>query len=199
MQLGIIILNYNTWDETLKCVASIQKFYVESQYKIYIVDNCSTEKLSMEQEEILLSLRNVEVIYAKENRGYSAGNNIGIKRAIEDSCTHFLICNSDIIVVDKTIWRMCNYMNKNMMVGIIGPQIYNTKDEFQPFYMLCELDGVGKLKNMALKTPFRIFLRKFKNNFIRTKELSEPLDVFGVSGCCFLVSDRCINEVYPLD
>lgn len=199
MLLGIIILNYNTWKETCTCINSINKFYDESPYKIYIVDNCSSEKTSEKQEMRLSSFHNIEIIYNKENKGYAAGNNIGLKKAIDDRCTHFLICNSDIAIVDKSVSQMCCYMNENPEVGIVGPQIYNIKNEFQPLYMLCQLDGIGKLKNMALKTPFKIFLKNFEHNFIRRKEISEPLDVFGVSGSCFMISERCIHEVYPLD
>lgn len=199
MLLGIVILNYNTWKETYTCVNSIEKFYKESSYKIYIVDNCSSEKISDEMKAELLSYGNIEIIYNKENRGFAAGNNVGLKKAMEDKCTHFLICNSDIIIVDQSISHMCSYINENLKVGIVGPQIYDINNRFQPFYMLCELDGMGKLKNMMLKTPFKIFLKRFEHNFIRKEEISEPLDVFGVSGCCFMVSERCIKEVYPLD
>lgn len=41
LKTGIVILNYNTSEETKKCVYSIRKF--EKQYTIYIVDNCSSD------------------------------------------------------------------------------------------------------------------------------------------------------------
>ncbi len=197
VKLGIIILNYNTWEESIQCIKSIEK-YTNIPYKIYLIDNKSKINASEEQLSIISDFKHTELIYSNENRGYSAGNNIGIKKALEE-CQYIMICNSDILFVDNSIEKMIEFLEKNKNVGIIGPTIYNTENILQPFYMITKLTAIGKIKNMLLKTPLKGFLKKFKENFIIDKEIEEPKKVFGVSGCCFLMSKECARFLYPLD
>ena len=39
--VGIVILNYNSWDDTRECIKSIQNAEQMLDYRIYLVDNCS--------------------------------------------------------------------------------------------------------------------------------------------------------------
>ena len=65
--------------------------------------------------------------------------------------------------------------------------------------MLTKLTAWGKIKNMCLHTPFGFLFKKFKNEFICDHQLDKPLKVFGVSGCCFMMSRDCAEYLYPLD
>ena len=38
--VGIVILNYNSWDDTRECIQSIQTAEQMLDYRIYLVDNC---------------------------------------------------------------------------------------------------------------------------------------------------------------
>lgn len=42
--IGIVILNYETWDVTLQCMESIMEAENEEMIRIYLVDNASTRK-----------------------------------------------------------------------------------------------------------------------------------------------------------
>lgn len=197
--LGIVILNYNTWDKSIICIDCINKNYDCEKTKIYLIDNASKIRPKDEVLEQINKFTNVELIYSELNKGYSAGNNIGIRRALDDGCQNILICNSDIVINDNSINIMKNYMNDNLQVGIVGPQIYDCNDDLQPFYMLKKLTAVGKLKNMMLKTPIRRLFASFEKSFIRTEVLEEPIKVFGVSGCCFMLSRECAEFLFPWD
>lgn len=106
-KLGIIILNYNTWRETVTCVDSIKK-YTSNPYVIYVIDNKSVDdslenlRLKYKQE------KDVIVIESEVNKGYSAGNNIGIKRAIADACDILFIVNSDIEILNNAFGQMAS-------------------------------------------------------------------------------------------
>ena len=196
--LGIVILNYNTWSEVKQCVESIVKFPPSDKYHIYVIDNNSSETIQDDVKDYLME-ESVEIVWNKENKGYAAGNNIGLKRAIDDNCDACLICNSDICFVDNSIDVLHQFVVKEERIGLVGPQIYNTKGEFQPFYMMIKLTATGKLKNMALHTPVKFLFRKFEKEFICKNEIKKPHKVFGVSGCCFMLSGDCLRYVYPLD
>lgn len=197
--LGIVILNYNTWQESVACVDSIEKHLQETKYTIYLVDNQSKIRPTREQLDRFENAEYVKVIFSEKNGGYSAGNNIGIKAALDDQCDQVLICNSDILIVDDSLSKMISFIENNLNVGIVGPQVFNKRDEFQPFYMMSKLTAIGKIQNMMLKTPLKGLCRGFESRFIYNSLLTEPRKTFGVSGCCFMMSRECAQFLYPLD
>lgn len=197
--IGIVILNYNTWSETIKCIESITTFSNDENVHIYVVDNYSPQKPTAEELATLQSYKNAEIIFHDKNNGYSAGNNIGLKKALDEGCDYYLISNSDILFVDNSISAMRTFLDENVDAGVVGPQIYNVEDKFEPIHMLTKLTGWGKIKNMLTHTPLRVLVKDFEQTFIRDKELEAPLKVFGVSGCCFMVSRKCMEQLYPLD
>lgn len=143
-KLGIIILNYNTWRETVTCVDSIKK-YTSNPYVIYVIDNKSVDdslenlRLKYKQE------KDVIVIESEVNKGYSAGNNIGIKRAIADACDILFIVNSDIEILNNAFGQMASTLLKKSSFMMIGPsvldnnnkeaQIPRRKQTFKFFYL----------------------------------------------------------------
>lgn len=197
--LGIVILNYKTWNETLDCIKSIDKHIGDINYRVYVVDNASPNKPDEETLGLLTGNPRVELIMHDENKGYSAGNNVGLKAALRDECEYVLICNSDILFVDDSINKMISFLVENNNVGIVGPQVYNGEGVFQPLYMKCRLTGMGKIKNMCLHTKLAFLGRRFEKKFIQRTEIEEPMKMFGTSGCCFMMSKECLQYLYPLD
>lgn len=195
--IGIVVLNYNTWNDSIKCVESIITV-TTVPYRIYIVDNCSLVNPSLEQLNWLCN-NNVKIIFNEGNFGYAVGNNIGLKCAYNDGCTSFIVSNSDVILKDDCIDKMIKYAENNPKVGIVAPVIYNREGCLQPIYMLSKLTALGKIKNMMLSTPLRSLFRSFKESFVMDKVPSRPLKVFGVSGCFFLITKDCYNRVFPFD
>ena len=91
--LGVVIANWNGEKILDKCLESfkLQEF---TDYKLYIVDNCSKDKslnIIRSYEEFL----NIELIELKENSGFAKANNLGIKKAIGDGCEYILTINND--------------------------------------------------------------------------------------------------------
>lgn len=195
--VGIVVLNYNTWNESIKCVESIVTV-TTVPYRIYIVDNCSLVKPSKDQLNQLYKY-NVKMIYNKVNLGYAVGNNVGLKYAYDDGCTSFIISNSDVILTEDCIGQMIKYAEVTPRVGVVAPIIYNRDGNLQPIYMLSKLTAWGKIKNMLLSTPLKSLLRNFEESFIMYKIPNGPLKVFGVSGCFFLITRDCYNRVFPFD
>mgnify|MGYP000340977437 CR=1 FL=1 len=52
------------------------------------------------------------------------GNNIGIKRALEDGCEEVLISNSDVRYETGSISELQTYLQDHPDVGIVGPKIF---------------------------------------------------------------------------
>lgn len=81
----IILVNYNSCEDTIECVKSLERITYEN-YKIVIVDNNSNDdsvnNLNKELNACIL-------IQSKENLGFAGGNNIGIKYALDNSAKRY--------------------------------------------------------------------------------------------------------------
>ena len=81
MKVAVIILNYNSSADCCKCVADLKR-QEGVELEIIIVDNCSRTEDALAVEN-LASEQGCTFIAAAENRGYNAGNNIGLRYTIE--------------------------------------------------------------------------------------------------------------------
>ena len=107
MKVAIIILNYNSEDDTVKYVETIKTYEVLN--KIVIVDNKSTNNNAFKK---LLSLKNdkIDVIQSDKNGGYSYGNNYALKYLEEkqEKYDYIIISNPDVSVTQKAIIECVN-------------------------------------------------------------------------------------------
>lgn len=46
----------------------------------------------------------------RKNLGYAAGNNVGIKEALQDGCEWLVISNNDIVFCENAISEMALYL-----------------------------------------------------------------------------------------
>ena len=81
MKVAVIVLNYNSSADCCKCVADLKQ-QEGVELEIIIVDNCSRTEDALAGEK-LATEQGCTFIAAAENRGYNAGNNIGLRYTIE--------------------------------------------------------------------------------------------------------------------
>lgn len=195
--IGIVILNYNTYDDTLLCIESIRK-HTKVPYKIYLVDNQSPDGSYDRLLKIYSKDKDVMLIKAKSNDGYSAGNNIGIKHALKDNVEGVLIVNSDIVFKNDILTIISEYSKQNEDVGIIGPKVYLENGKIQH---LARQNYT--FKNYLLsKKPFKFidingYMKKVTN---QEYSYDENLKFSGsVSGCCMFLTRNYIETCGMLD
>ena len=146
MKTGMVILNYNDYENTIKMIEQIKDYSCLS--KIIIVDNCSTDE-SVSKITPFLN-KKIILIEAKKNKGYAAGNNLGLKYlANETNCEFAIISNPDIVVEESVILEMIKDMKKDEKISFLGPKILEnghiTKGWKLPSYA-CELKDMKKIK-----------------------------------------------------
>lgn len=101
MHVGIVILNYNGSEYLKLCLESITKASTKVQFSIGVIDNGSDPK-DAEKAAKYFSIyveQNSQMsgffFGSKQNLGFSGGNNVVIKRFLEDkSITHICMINS---------------------------------------------------------------------------------------------------------
>ena len=93
--IGIVILNYKNYQDTIACVNNISQQKMSS-YSIYIVDNDSQDLSYEKLVEKYTDQAQIKVLQSGKNGGYSFGNNVGFRVAIEDGCDFLLCTNNDV-------------------------------------------------------------------------------------------------------
>ena len=153
--IGIVILNYETWDATLKCIKSIEKTENTESVRVYLIDNASSSDMPVALKQYIND-HDVVYISSKENRGYAAGNNLGIRKALEDQCGYILISNNDIVYRKKSIETMCEFL-KEKHGGIVGPQVVDPQGKHQPSVAMVK---TGMKEIFRFYTVLKCFQRK---------------------------------------
>ena len=194
---AVVILNYNTFEDTVVCVDSIKKYTACSSYKIFVVDNASPDKSGLLLASKYAQDDKVQVLASEKNLGFSGGNNIGIRAALEEGFEYVYLLNSDIILQNDAFAFMQEALASNKDVAIVGPSIYNPKGKYVQFAR----HGITAKSYLTSKKFFKIFFPSQKN---KSRFLDYPTDkdfVFNgmVSGCCFGMSSDFIRQNNCLD
>lgn len=105
-KIGIVTVLYNSGkvlDDFFKTLEE-QKF---KDFALYIVDNASADD-GLEKAHRLSEKASFPCIFfeEKENWGVAKGNNIGIRRALEDGCEYVLLSNNDVVLNPDTIQNL---------------------------------------------------------------------------------------------
>lgn len=195
--IGIVILNYNSWRDSEECIRSVLSEETKAEYRIYLVDNASPERPSQEIQRFLEE-SDVCLIQNKENRGYSAGNNVGIKAALDDGCSAVLISNSDVRYERDSISGMEAFLKEHPDAGIVGPKIILEDGRIQKE---CMMFKTGPKEKYLLRTRFHILFPEYNRRYWGREHdyEKETFQTYAVMGCCFMMSKQCALDVTPLD
>ena len=94
MKIATIILNYNSSADCHKCIGYL-KAQQGIEQEIVVVDNCSRND-EREAVEQLCREQDCTFIANNENKGYNAGNNVGLRYAAKKGYEYALIANPDM-------------------------------------------------------------------------------------------------------
>ena len=190
MKTGMVILNYNDYENTIKMIEQIKDYSCLS--KIIIVDNCSTDE-SVSKITPFLN-KKIILIEAKKNKGYAAGNNLGLKYlANETNCEFAIISNPDIVVEESVILEMIKDMKKDEKISFLGPKILEnghiTKGWKLPSYA-CEL-----LATMNYFSRYSFNLQKYPDDYY--KDGLNEVEV--LHGCFFMARLKDMKKIKYFD
>ncbi len=178
--VAVIVLNYNSSSDCRKCVSFLKK-QRGVELEIVVVDNCSRTD-DVEQLRQLCNEQDCTLIENHENRGYNAGNNIGLRYAAEKGYKYALIANPDMeFPQEDYLARIVAKMEEDSNIAVLGTSIVDAKG-------LCQnpLDFVSFWSEFL----WPIEMLKYKKSH---KSLSTVIGCTQsgychiVSGCCFCI------------
>jgi len=194
MELSIIIINYKTPEILELCIRSLKASIKKIGFEIIVVDVESDYKT-----EYLIKDKFPEVLFIPiaKNVGYSKSVNAGIKKISPDA-KYALVLNADIIAKENAVNKLFGYMENNLGVGVVGPQLLNFNNTFQNSYF-------------KFYTPEVILYRRtfFKNFSHAQKALGDFLmnnsdhnltqSVDWLMGSALFIRKNMLSKVGPMD
>jgi hypothetical protein len=117
----IVILNYNGLEVLKKCLTSVFKIDFPN-FEIILVDNNSLDgSLEMAKTNFSKAI----FIQNAENLGFAAGNNVGIKFALERAADFILLLNNDVEVEKNFLTQLIDAVAENEKIGLASPVIFD--------------------------------------------------------------------------
>ena len=93
-KVGIVISNYNGWQDTVQCLQRLEK-QTYRDFEIILLDDASPNDSVERLREHLPP--NTVFLPQQQNQGFAAVNNIGMRRALADGCDWALLLNNDTV------------------------------------------------------------------------------------------------------
>jgi GT2 family glycosyltransferase len=119
-RVAVIVLNWNGGQDTLDCLASLRQIDYPC-FDVLVVDNSSTDGSI---EAIRESFPEVSLIETGANLGFTGGNNVGMRRALDRGADYVLLLNNDTEVATDLLTCLVDAVEADPEVGIAGPLIY---------------------------------------------------------------------------
>lgn len=190
--LDVIIVNYRSYDELTRCLASLEPSRAHLE-QVVVIDHESNLAAAA---QIGKEFPWVRVIERSTNEGFATGVNLGVR---ETRAPFILLLNPDCVVDERDVARLMTFTREHPQAAIVGPRILNADGTVQ-----------GSARRFpGITTAFAgrssWLTRRFPNNPLSRRNLpaldaqQTPLDVDWVSGACMLVRRDALQQVGGMD
>lgn len=188
MTLAIILLNYNTSSDCRKCVSFLKQQQGVEQ-EIIIVDNCSQAD-DCNKVKMLCQEEGCTFIPATENRGYNAGNNIGLRYAASKGYKYAMIANPDMEFPQTDyIQKLATEMDNDNEIVVCGSDIISPEGIHQN-PMKRDGDWRGSFDWIT-----GLLKRKPTDTYDFIDNYHENHYCYKVSGCCLMVRMDFVKSI----
>ena len=183
-QVMVIVLNWNGLTDTLECLESLSRLDYPA-CELVVVDNGSTDG---SPAIIRVRFPDVTLVETGENLGFTGGNNLGLRRALEQGADYALLLNNDTEVAPDFLRLLVEAAEADPRIGIVGPTIYY---HAQPQVIW----SAGGHIDWRRGRTWMLGLNEFDVGQFG----DEPRDVDFVTGCALLVKRAVMEQVGLLD
>ena len=179
--VGIVISNYNGWQDTVQCLESLQK-QTYRDFEIILLDDASTND-SVQQLQRHLT-ENTVFLPQEANVGFAAANNVGMRRALADGCDWVLLLNNDTVAAPDFLETL---LRETPAGAVSCPKMLFLDPPDEIWFAGGELDrATGKVRHLGGH-------EKDGPAFAEKKQVSF------ITFCCVLLPRQVIEQVGFLD
>lgn len=215
VEIVSIVLNYNSLPDTLQVVSDLLKQKAVNQ-KIFVIDNFSNDReriiyefskkfdkrfelidfTKVPTKSLLINnfsldkSKDIFIILNNENKGYSAGNNLGIILAQEFYAQTVLIINPDVRIPNElSLKKLLEVLKSKNEYIVAGPIVFDKNNNIQ-----------SPLRESKFLEEFTWFLnKKLKRTYVIQQLPNYPIKVPKISGCCMLIKMELFKSHGLLD
>lgn len=179
----VVILSWNGRNDTLECLRSLAPV-LNDRVRGILVDNGSTDGTV---EAVKHEFPDLIVLENRENLGFTEGNNVGIRYALDHGADYVLLLNNDTVVDSEFVGELVKVASRSDRIGFVSPKIYFSDPPDMlwfagaRFYPWC---GYGRMVG---------YREKDHGQYDQAREIDRPC------GCAMLVSRRLCEEVGLMD
>lgn len=190
MKTGLVtggIVTYNNEAIIEKCIASVLQYTKACSFKLYVYDNCSTDRTVRLIRE---KFPEVVVIEGKSNQGFGYGHNRIIRRV---KSNYHAVINPDILLDTDTISEMAAYISAHKEIGILSPKVLNIDgtEQFLPKYQ--------PNFRFVILSKFKRFSH-YRRIYTRADEkICEPVVCENISGSFFMADTKLLKKLRGFD
>lgn len=199
-----VVVNYNNSNYTLKLAKSIEYFKENKKCLLIIVDNYSTNN----EKYVLKNVKKIKIaskiIFNKNNIGYLAGINIGLKYIYIKNIEYNLIIvgNNDLIFPTDFIFNLEKNSNIFCKYPIISPNIISLEGRAQNPHIKYNISNFRMIIYTIYYTNYMIAViidRIAKNikKYFERKDYTfsnESGEIFQGYGACYIITKIFVNE-----
>lgn len=189
MKLSILIVNYNVTNLLRKCLQSIEKYVINLEYEVIVIDNLSPDS---SWKNLITEFPNVQFIENEKNEGFAIANNKAAKKAKGE---YLLLLNPDTEFESNDLYKAVNFADSQPNFGGLGVRMHDAEGVFLPESKRSVPDmfnSFEKLFTTIRKNTSKSYYRNDINEFETTE-----IDI--VTGAFFLVKKEVYEKVGGLD
>lgn len=179
MKVGVVLLNWNGAELTIPCIESLSAGSMQP-WRILVVDNGSFDNSA---EQIIARFPLVDVIRNRENRGASAGRNIGIRALVAAGADAVLLLDNDTVVAQGCLGALVDELNAEPGVAITSGKIL----------LLGQRDRIWYAGADWRYAPFRA--PHDGHNSVDRGQFETKRDVGFAPTCCLLIRSETFEHV----
>lgn len=170
--VAIILVNWNGYAFTADCLRSLRR--VKSpEFKVILVDNASQNQ---EGSRLKNGFPEIDLIENSTNLGFTGGNNVGIRKALDEEYTHVMLLNNDTVVEPDFLGQMLRKFQNNPELGVVQPLIFFLHDRKQIW------SAGGKWKPAWCRS-ITLGDRKYNEQY-----QAKDRNLDWATGCCMLIT-----------
>jgi GT2 family glycosyltransferase len=115
----IVILNWNGVHDTLECLDSLARLAYPA-FEVIVVDNGSADD---SVATIRRRFPHAMLVENDSNLGFTGGNNVGAKRALELGADYVWLLNNDTVVEPDSLGKLVQEAERSPEIGLLSPVI----------------------------------------------------------------------------
>lgn len=194
-KVSIVVLNWNNYKDTKDYLTSLRNIRYPN-YEVIVVDNGSRDN---SLELLMNDFPNHKYIGNSKNLGFAAGNNVGIKRSMENGAQYTLLMNNDTIATDGFLEPLVELIDSDPRIGAVGARIVDLNGTTMRTCARRKPTLCDKLFFYGIGSFLPVLKLLGSRHTYPRYNYDSPRMIFAGHGACLLFRNSAIAEIGLLD